>query len=129
MPWTAKDLRALTRALPLYKVALGQEVTAVVQINAILCCRLTDGLILGAQFAIEHGELEVLLGRMDELPQEFRRSGNPHPMSLLLAGRRFRGFLLCDGGDLGFDFDQCILRFNKTTGTAIVGRPKQSSKQ
>jgi hypothetical protein len=117
---TADSLQKLINSLEFYSDALGQPVIAVFQVDAVLCCRLANNLIVGAQFTIEYGQLEVILGRMQDMPKNFCRPIQPLPVQQVLTGRLFRGFTLSADGDLGFDFGQCILQFVRYNGTAVL---------
>ena len=103
---------ALCGSLEHYPAALQQPVAAVFQCGGVFCCRLTNDLLLGGQFASEHENLEVLLGRIQDFPDAFRNPRPiPHPMQVLLKGRRFRGFVLRPDGNLGFNFGRYMVRF------------------
>jgi hypothetical protein len=117
----AENVRELIETLKHYPEALGKKVVGVFKIDAAICCRLQNGLIIGALFAVEHGELEVILLHEQHLPQEFRPS-EPLPIQRVLEGLPFGGFILLADGNLGFRFGEYILRFVKRDRTANLSK-------
>lgn len=117
----AEDVRELIKALKLYPEALGKKVVCVFQADAAVCCRLQNDLIIGGLFAVEHGELEVILLHEHDLPKEFRRS-QPLPVQRVLEGLPFGGFILLADGNLGLRFGGYVLRFVKRDRTAILSK-------
>lgn len=57
-----------------------------------MCCKLERDLLVGGQIANEHGNVEIVLGPIADLPAAFAPALRvPHPWQLLLVGRKFRG--------------------------------------
>ncbi len=107
-------------ALPNYSKALGRRVVTVYQIETVLCCQLDGDLLVGAHFAVEHQDLEIIAGELKDLPLPFADPlcRLPHSMRFLLVGRRFRGFIDFHNGDALFNFGRYGIKYVRQTGLA-----------
>jgi hypothetical protein len=120
MIYSVNTVQDLIESLPHYGDALCKSVAAVFKCRSVLCCRLDNDLVIGGHFAVEHKCLEVLLGRMQDLPDIFRTSSIADQREVLLKGRRFRGFVDCKHGDLGLNFGRYIICFVGNSHKAVL---------
>jgi hypothetical protein len=96
---------------------------SVFYVEAVICCELDNGVLVGCQVAEEHGQIEVVLAPATDLPVEFTTSRQPAPSGLrwVLVGRKFRGlFGHQKTGDLILDFGRYRLRCDRAKGTAYL---------
>jgi hypothetical protein len=119
---TAFSTKQLSNRLRHYNESLGRRVVSVFQVEAIMCCELEGGLLVGGQIAEEHYNVEIVLGLITELLPMFGPALRvPHPMQLLLVGRRFRGFLTSPkNGDVSLEFGRYRIRFIRQDLIAVL---------
>jgi hypothetical protein len=108
---------------PHYNNALGRRVVRVFRVDAIMCCELEGGYLVGGQIAIEHGNVEIVLDQITHLPEEFAPALHAsHPMQMWLIGRKFRGLQACSmSGNVAINFGRYALLFVRDSGITTIG--------
>lgn len=110
--WSTTGIRRILRN---HGAAVGGRVTRLFYVDAVTCCELDNGLLIGGQVA-KHGSIELVVARPEHLPGEFStgRKSAPRAMELILLGRTFRGIVgHPKSGDVSFDFGRYRLRFHR----------------
>ena len=112
----------LTNHLKHYNESFGRRVITVFQAGAVMCCELDGGIVVGGQIAKEHGDVEIVLALISELPASFdplRRI--PHPLDVVIAGRKFRGFVVSsEAGDVSLDFGRYRIGLIRRNRMAVL---------
>jgi hypothetical protein len=118
----ANSTRQMGNGLRRHGEALGRRVVGVFQVRSIMCCELEGGLLVGGQVAVEHSNVEIVLGRIDELPAMFASEHRrPSNVQLVLSGRKFRGFVVCPStGDVSLEFGRFRIQFVRNDAMAVL---------
>jgi hypothetical protein len=112
-----KSTRELRNHLQHHQASLGGRVVSLFDVEAVTCCELDNGFVVGCQVA-KHGKVEVVLAPLATLPAKYltARQPAPRPMMLLLLGRKFRGLIgHKESGDVSLDFGRYRLRLDRAS--------------